>query len=58
MRVNDLVKPLNDPIDGTPKIPEGMYGVVKEIAGVFVKVQFGRDEKQYVYRKHDLTSIG
>lgn len=58
MNVNDLVRPLNDPIDGTPNIAEGMYGVVKEITGVWVRVQFGRDEKLYTYRRIDLISIG
>jgi len=57
MKVNDLVKPHNDPIDGSPKISEGTCGVVKEIIGSLVRVQYGREEKCYTYHRYDLTSI-
>ena len=43
MKINDLVRVYNDPIEGHIKIPEGQLGVLKEIvgrAGSQVKVQF------------------
>jgi hypothetical protein len=57
MKVNDLVKPHRPPIDGIPDVPEGTYGVVKEIDNLYVKVQFGSSEKRYTYYLYDLTSI-
>ena len=42
MKINDLVRAFNDPIEGPVDIPEGTLGVVVEIKGVHIKVKFPR----------------
>lgn len=57
MKVNDLVKIYNDPIDGSHHVPEGVLGVVMRIQGRIAHVQFGSDSRQFMYRVGDLVSI-
>ena len=40
MKINDLVRAFNDPLEGPVTIAEGTLGVVVEIKGVYIKVKF------------------
>lgn len=57
MKVHDLVSVYGDPICGTHYVPEGVLGVIVEIQGVHIIVQFGNDEIRYMYRMSDVVSI-
>jgi len=56
MRVNDLVRVFNDPLEGEVNLPEGILGVLKEVNSSFSKVQFP-NYPLLTYRTIDISAI-
>ena len=58
MKINDLVKVYNDPISGPVQIPEGTLGVLRELNGMHVKVEFpGLSVPILTFRLGDISIV-
>lgn len=56
MKVHDLVRVYNDPLEGPRNIPEGVLGVIVAIHGMTVKVLFP-DKELLTYRLFDISTV-